>query len=183
MDNYKIYLNLLPYCRGGVKTAIYRLFRRGVRLGRNTRIKRNTEWRLFPGCTFLSGRGLIVGKDVTLSVSNKAQLIIGENVGIGNRSQIVCHKSIKIGNGTIIAPGVMIYDHNHLYDKNTGVKQREFDDGEVVIGSHCWLGAGCIVLKDVHIGDSCIVGAGSVVTKDIPAGTVVAGVPARVIKQ
>ena len=126
---------------------------------------------------------MIVGKDATLNVSNNAKLIIGENVGIGNRCQIVSHKSIVIGDGTVLAPGVMIFDHNHVYDKVSGVKQREFQDGEVVIGRNSWIGAGCIVLKNVHIGDNCVIGAGSVVTKDIPSGSVAVGVPARVIKQ
>lgn len=183
MTLYKLCLNIMPFCRALVKSVYYGLFRKNVHISLSSRIKSNTEWRLFPGCSFAAGSELIVGKDVTLSVAKNATICFGEKVGIGNRCQIVSHKSITIGDGTVLAPGVMIFDHNHVYDKVNGVKQREFQDGEVVIGRNCWIGAGCIILKNVHIGDNCVIGAGSVVTKDIPSGSVAVGVPAKVIKQ
>jgi acetyltransferase-like isoleucine patch superfamily enzyme len=55
-------------------------------------------------------------------------------------------------------------------------------DGSVKIGSHCWIGAKAIILKDVALGDYCIVAAGAVVTKSFPAGSVVAGVPAQLLR-
>ena len=76
----------------------------------------------------------------------------------------------------------MIFDHNHQFDFKTGVKHKSCDVGEIVIGKNCWLGAGCTILKDVHIADNVVIGAGSVVTKDITSGTIVAGVPAKIIK-
>lgn len=183
MNLYKIYINTIPFCRAVLKATAYRLFRHGIHIGPKSRIKSNTEWKLFPGCEFKAGNGLIVGKGVTLSVAKNATIIIGKNVGIGNRCQIVCHKHIKIGEGTVIAPNVMLFDHNHVFDLRNGVHQRDFTDGEIVIGRHCWLGAGCIVLKDVHIGDNCVIGAGSVVTKDIDFGSIAVGSPAKVIRK
>ena len=179
---YKLWINLFPFLRGAFLALFYRVFRGKVRIGGGLRVKSNTEWKLFPGCTFVVGKNLIVSKDVTINVAKKAALKIGDNVGIGNRCQIVCHKHIEIGVGTVLAPNVMIYDHNHVFDCDNGVRQREFVDGEVIIGKHCWLGAGCIVLKDVTIGDNCVIGAGSVVTKSIPTGSVAVGSPAKVIK-
>ena len=179
---YKIWINIIPAFRGTFKAFIYKCIRRNASFGRRLRIKRNTEWKLFPGCFFSAGSKVVIGKDVTINVSAKASLIIGDDVGIGNRCQIVSHKRIEIGEGTILAPNVMLFDHNHVFDGNNGVHQRDFSDGEIVIGKHCWLGAGCIVLKDVHIGDNCVIGAGSVVTKDIPSGCVAVGSPAKVIK-
>lgn len=179
---YKLWINLLPLLRGAFRTLLYRVFRGRVRIGGGLRVKSNAEWKLFPGCSFVAGKKVIVSKDVTINVSKDATLKMGDNVGIGNRCQIVCHKHIEIGEGTVLAPNVMIYDHNHVFDTENGVHQREFVDGEVIVGKHCWLGAGCIVLKDVTIGDNCVIGAGSVVTKDIPSGCVAVGSPAKVIK-
>lgn len=53
--------------------------------------------------------------------------------------------------------------------------------GKIRIGNNCFIGLRTIIMKNVTIGDNCIIGAGSVVTKSIPAGSVAAGVPARVI--
>ncbi|BBE16231.1 acetyltransferase [Aquipluma nitroreducens] len=55
--------------------------------------------------------------------------------------------------------------------------------GTVILKNDCWIGAGAIILPNVSIGECSIVGAGSVVTKDVPDFTVVAGVPAVVIKK
>lgn len=73
----------------------------------------------------------------------------------------------------------MLFDHNHQYDFETGVKHKSFDVGEISIGKNCWSGAGCTILKDVHIGDNVEVAAGCVVTKNIPDGSVVSGIPAK----
>ena len=56
------------------------------------------------------------------------------------------------------------------------------DAGKVIIGNYCWIGAKAIILKDVVLGDHCVVAAGSVVTKSFPAGSVIAGVPAKLIR-
>jgi len=55
------------------------------------------------------------------------------------------------------------------------------DIGRVKIGNHCWIGAGAIILKNVELGDACVVGAGAVVTKSFPPGSVLGGVPAKII--
>lgn len=179
---YQVYINIIPFLRGVCRRTLCAIFKKNVKYGKFTRIKKNTEWKLYPGCRFLSGENLIVSKDVTINVSNRATLIIGDNVGIGNRCQIVSHNHIEIGEGTVLAPNVMVYDHNHQFDFDNGVSQRKFNDGKVFIGKHCWIGAGCIILKDVTIGDNCVIGAGSVVTKDIPDCSVAVGIPAKVIK-
>ncbi len=52
----------------------------------------------------------------------------------------------------------------------------------MIIGNHVWIGENALILKGVKIGDNSIVGAGSVVTKDVPNNSIVAGNPARIIK-
>jgi acetyltransferase-like isoleucine patch superfamily enzyme len=82
---------------------------------------------------------------------------------------------IHIGEGTIFGPGVKLVSANHDLSRAGAWEAAP----PLIVGRACWLGAGVIVLPGVHIGDGSIVGAGAVVTKSVPAGSVVAGNPAR----
>ena len=64
-----------------------------------------------------------------------------------------------------------------------GRNSPEMDIMEVVIGNHCWIGQNATILKGVTVGEGAIIAANSVVTDDVPEHALVAGVPARVIKE
>ena len=81
-------------------------------------------------------------------------------------------KGIHIGGESYVASGAMILSHDFIKDIKTDTK----------IGKRCFIGANAIIMPGVTIGDSVIVGSGAVVTKDVPSGCIVAGNPARVIR-
>ena len=115
-----------------------------------------------------------------------AAIRIGDNVGISG-STLRCSTAITIGDNTTIGSGCLIIDTDGHPLQATQRRQatdfyRNTVSKPIVIGNDVFIGARSIVLKGVTIGDGAIVGAGSVVTKDVPAGAVVAGNPARVIK-
>jgi acetyltransferase-like isoleucine patch superfamily enzyme len=94
------------------------------------------------------------------------------------RTFIGAAKLVTIGNNTMIAGEVRIMDTDlHGMDGQTAQEK------PVTIGNHVWIGIRSIILKGVTIGDNAIVGAGSVVTKSIAPNTVVAGNPARLIRE
>ena len=64
-------------------------------------------------------------------------------------------------------------------DKNVRINP----DGNVNIGDHVWIGQEVIILKNTHIGDNCVIGIRSLVTKDFGENLLVAGIPAKIIKQ
>lgn len=179
---FKLIINIVPFLRGALLTAYFSVFRKDIKIGARSRIKKGVELKLFPGSRVCVGKAPIIGRYTTLNVAKGATLEIGDNVGIGNRCEIVCHQLIKIGNGTMLAPNVLMFDHNHTFDLRTGVNQRQYENGSIQIGRNCWIGANVTILKDVTIGDNCVIGAGSVVVKSIPNNSVAVGNPARVIK-
>ncbi|HUR41137.1 MAG TPA: acyltransferase [Verrucomicrobiae bacterium] len=91
--------------------------------------------------------------------------------------------SVEIGDENMFGPGVYLADSNHRYQPDIPPHRLAMDIGHIKIGNGCWIGAKAIILKNVELGDFCVVGAGSVVTKTFPAGSVVAGVPARLMRQ
>lgn len=87
---------------------------------------------------------------------------------------------VEIGNNCLLAPRVCIYTATQslsAHDRNMG---REYGK-PVTIGDNVWIGGNSVILPGVTIGDDAVVGAGAVVTRDVPAGTIVAGNPARII--
>ena len=89
---------------------------------------------------------------------------------------------IEIGNGCMVGPDVYISDSNHQYEYGKSSRNLPMDIGKVIIGNNCWIGAKAIILKDVELGDNCIVAAGAVVTKSFPSGSIVGGIPAKLLK-
>ena len=88
-------------------------------------------------------------------------------------------RGIHIGENTLVARGVTILSHDHC--KRVGNNQPFLVD--TFIGKNCFIAVGAIILPGVKIGNEVIVGAGAVVTRDVPSNTVVAGNPARIIRE
>jgi acetyltransferase-like isoleucine patch superfamily enzyme len=89
---------------------------------------------------------------------------------------------VEIGSHNMFGPGVYITDSNHTLPPGVWVGAAPMERGKVCIGNGCWIGAKAVILKDVILGDRCVVGAGAVVTRSFAAGSVIAGVPARLIR-
>jgi acetyltransferase-like isoleucine patch superfamily enzyme len=112
---------------------------------------------------------------------------IGHDVGIGAYTTIHCctGNRVEIGNKVLIAPYCYIVGAGFYRMERTDIPiaDQGLDlRGGVTIGDNVWLGARSTILDGVTIGNDAVVGAGSVVTKDVAPFTVVAGIPARIVK-
>ena len=119
-----------------------------------------------------------IGFGSDIRVFNHANLTIGSGY-LNGFVQIICAKNIQIGENVAIARDVIIRDT----DAHTVENGKHKKNQEVVIGDHVWIGTRAIIMKGVHIGDGAIIAAGAIVTKDVPPNTIVAGVPAKVIRE
>lgn len=114
-------------------------------------------------------------------------IIIGDNVRIGYDCHIGCVNKIFISNNVLIASKVFITDHLHGDTTKESLalppnSRKVVSKGPVVIEDNVWIGEGVAILPNVTIGRNSIIGANAVVTKDVPPNCVVAGNPAKVIK-
>lgn len=108
---------------------------------------------------------------------------IGGGCSIGRGSHIVGHQSIEIGDHVFTGPYVYITDQNHVYDDPEQPVGRQWPrNNPVSIGAGSWLGAGAIILPGTRIGRQSVVAGGAVVRGHFPDHSVLAGVPARVVR-
>jgi acetyltransferase-like isoleucine patch superfamily enzyme len=148
-----------------------------------------------PGGVIRIGRDCLI-EGLVKTESEEGRIEIGNNVYLGGGSSLSAARSIRIMDDVLISYRVIVMDsdsHSVRYSvrkkdladwkDSSGHDWSTTESGEVVIGKGAWLGAGSMVLKGVTIGEGAIVGAGSVVTKDVSAWTIVAGNPARKIRE
>lgn len=101
------------------------------------------------------------------------------NRGVEIYSDFFSKSVVRIGNGVRLAPHVKIHASGHELESGSFFHKGE----DINVGNNVWIGANAIILQGVTIGDGAVVAAGSVVTKDVEEKTVVAGVPAKMIKK
>lgn len=120
---------------------------------------------------------------VRLDAAWDAVIELGHHVTINAYSMINSSIGVKVGSNSLISFYVCIIDVDHGIKRNVLIRNQLPVGSPIEIGEDTWIGWGACILKGVKIGNGAVIGAGSVVTKDVPPYTVVAGVPARKIKE
>lgn len=133
----------------------------GAKIGRNVRLRAGIDFGNDPSGIVI-GDGCFLNRRCTLFADWGCAIRLGQNVWLG--------------------PEVMLWTGTH----EVGPKEQRCGRGisaPVVIGNGCWLGARATVLAGVTIGDGCVVGAAALVNKEMPPDSLVAGIPARVLRR
>lgn len=169
---------------------------RGVILRSPGRISIGRFSRIGAGCLIegLSRDGITIGRGVSLGRGGRiratatltelgAGVTIGDHVGLGDGFYLGAFGGIEIGSGTIVGERLTVHSDNHDFDDPTrSIREQGTTALPVRIGARCWMGSNVAVLGGVEIGPDCVVGAGAVITKSFPAGSVIAGNPARLLR-
>lgn len=150
----------------GDNVEINALSKKGVHFGDNVSIHRNTIIECTGGIRSI-GEGII----------------IGNSVGFSPNCFIQVRGLVKIDDNVIFGPYVKIFSENHNF---SSIALPVNEQGETRKGVHIksgvWVGSSAIILDGVIIGENAIVAAGSIVNKDVPPFSIVAGIPAKIIK-
>ena len=138
-------------------------------------------WLAGEGSLATFGDGVLLGEGVQVAVAAGGRLAIGAGTFVNPNARILVAESMAIGRECAISWGVQIadFDAHELGVQGAFRKQA----APVTIGDRVWIGARAIVLKGVEIGDGAVVGAGAIVTRDVAPRSVVAGSPARVVRE
>lgn len=146
------------------------------------------------GCKLEIGEYSYIQGKIVMEKTNVV-VHIGSRTFISSGTLLDAADEITVGDDVLIASGVLIMDHdshaqefvkrkNDVLDWCHGRKDwSNVPRSRVVIGNKSWIGAKSIILKGVTVGEGAVIGAGSVLTKNVDPWTVVAGNPARVIRE
>lgn len=143
----------------------------------------------------LSQKGLVFGDKVTIgsyAIIRPTNLYggeagvglkVGNNSSIGPYAYIGCSGYIEIGDNVMMSPRVSIYSENHNFSETEiPMIEQGVTRSFVKIEDDCWIAANAVILAGVTVGKGSVVAAGSIVTKDVPPYSIVAGNPAKIIK-
>ncbi|HFK4064628.1 TPA: hypothetical protein ACG1UU_002026 [Kluyvera ascorbata] len=153
-----------------------------IRVGKNTNLADST-------IRMGKNSSLVLGENCTLkgkiSIGSFSSVVIGHNLDVTDNLyiRVVEATSLHIGDDCLIASDVIIRtnDGHPIYDLTNG---KRINKGKnIIIGRHVWLGEQAAILKGVTVNDGSIIAMRSLVTKDVPATSIVAGVPARLIRR
>ncbi|MCA2694473.1 MULTISPECIES: acyltransferase [unclassified Microcystis] len=164
-----------------------------ISVGANTQITGTIDKRFKKSNIIIGENCLIQGNLVT--ETEESSINIGNNVFIGGDTIIDCVRSVTVEDDVLISYQCILADSNN-HSISYSIRKNDLADwkqgkhdwsttksSQIKISRGAWIGARTIILKGVKIGEGAVVGAGSVVTQDVPAWTIVAGNPARVIRE
>jgi acetyltransferase-like isoleucine patch superfamily enzyme len=158
----------------------------GLRTGGGLRVGGGIEWPMGNLRNIQIGENASLGKRgwFYLPLNNrKAKIQIGSGTEIGNEFVIASHDSIIIGADCLMSFRVTIMDQTHMSGWGINpVTSGVTVPRPVVIGDKCYIGCSVVIMAGVQLGANCVVGANSVVTESFEAGSVVAGAPAKLLR-
>ena len=149
--------------------------------GRHSKIYSSVRLDTPPYRRFWLGRSSVIESFCCIN-NAVGDVVIGDHTRIGIHCTVI--GPVCIGSHVNLAQGITVTALNHNFSNNEQrIDEQGINTSPIVIGDDVWIGANAVILPGVTIGRHCVVAAGAVVTKDVPDYTVVAGVPAKVIKE
>mgnify|MGYP006141088225 CR=1 FL=1 len=132
------------------------------------------------GTIFVGDRTII--REYAMLQTYGGAITVGSDCTINPFCVLQGNGGIEIGDNVLIAANVSMFSANHVFtDPDRPIRTQGETRIGIKIGSNVWIGAGCIILDGVSVGDGAVIAAGAVVNRDVAAGSLVAGVPGRLV--
>lgn len=153
-------------------------------IGDDVQFRSGVEIRVHGRARVVIGDGVRVDRGVRILAANDALVEIGKGARIGLYSVFNGGDSITVGGGVLVSGFVYLQTSMHAHDAvETQIRDQGYVHAPITVGDGAWLAAHVVVMPGVTVGPGAIVGSNAVVTHDVAPYHVVAGVPARTIKE
>lgn len=155
-----------------------------LQMGDNVELRRNVELRVHGNSNLLIGNKVRIDRGVRLLSANDATISIKDGVRIGLYTVFNGGDSITIGEKVLISGFVYLQTSMHGYSsREISVQDQGYDHAPILLENDVWLGTHVVIMPGINIGKGGVVGSNAVVTKNVEPYQVVAGIPAKPIKE
>lgn len=169
------------YCEGVPKLKI-RGKASNIIIGDNVNFFGNVDLRNRENGKIIIEDDVSIDNDVRIVSANDAVCHIKKGVGIGGYCIFNCGVDVEIGENSLLAGFIYIQSSEHGTNKNELIKNQSHTYGKIIIGEDCWLGADCMIAKNVVLQKGCIVGAKAFLRNcEFDEYSIIAGIPAKKI--
>lgn len=193
----------LMLVRGKVKKIGMKQSGRTLFCGTSVELKCKSKIQIGSSVTFqnrvyidaLSQKGVVIGSGASIGEGTVIRCSgnikeLGEGFCLGDHSSLADNcfvgatGGVYIGDNVIGGQNIRFHSSNHVFeDSERLIREQGITAKGIRIGNNCWIGAGAVFCDGVTIGNACVIGANSVVTKSFPDNSVIAGNPAKIIKE
>lgn len=151
-------------------------------IGDGVQFRRNVEIRVHGNAVIYIGDNCRIDRGVRLLAANKAVIKLEKGVRVGLYTVFNGGDSVHIGEQSLISGFVYIQTSMHKYEGGGDIQKQGYNHAPIIIEKDSWLGTHVVVFPGVVLGEGTVVGSNAVVNKSFEKGSIIGGVPAKILK-
>lgn len=170
------------YCEGSIYLKLNGNRFSAVAIGDNVKLYGFLDLRTREEGSIYIGNNVDIDSNVRLVAARNGTIEIGDKCSLGYGLIVNAGANVQFGKSILVGPNVLVQSSNHVYEEFGDIMGKGYVHEPVSIGKGSWLAANVVLVPGVTLEEGVVVGSSSVVTKDFSAGSIIVGVPARILK-